>query len=52
MSNRIKGQEIQIGNDYVLPIEQSKVTVQQAKVKKIIEDNALTGFAFLEVETY
>ena len=38
MSNRIKSDEIQIGNHYVLPIEQSKVTVQQAKVKKIIEE--------------
>ena len=38
MSNRIKSDEIQIGNSYVLPIEQSNVTVQQAKVKKIIEE--------------
>lgn len=38
MSNRIKSGEIQIGNNYVLPIEQSNVTVQQAKVKKIIEE--------------
>ena len=38
MSNRIKSNDIQIGNNYVLPIEQSKVTVQQAKVKKIIEE--------------
>lgn len=38
MSNRIKGGEIQIGSSYVLPIEQSKVTVQQAKVKKIIAE--------------
>ena len=38
MSNRIKSQEILIGTNYVLPIEQSKVTVQQAKVKKIIEE--------------
>ena len=38
MSNRIKSQEIQIGDNYVLPIEQSKVTMQQAKVKKIIEE--------------
>lgn len=41
MSNRIKSGEIQIGNNYVLPIEQSKVTVQQAKVKKIIEETDL-----------
>ena len=38
MSNRIKSDEIQIGNSYVLPIEQSNVTAQQAKVKKIIEE--------------
>ena len=38
MSNRIKSDEIQIGNNYVLPIEQTNVTLQQAKVKKIIEE--------------
>jgi flagellar assembly protein FliH len=38
LSNRIKSEEIQIGNNYVLPIEQSGVTRQQAKVKKIIEE--------------
>jgi len=38
LSNRIKSGEIQIGNNYVLPIEQSNVTRQQAKVKKIIEE--------------
>lgn len=38
MSNRIKCDDIQIGNNYILPIEQSNVTVQQAKVKKIIEE--------------
>ena len=38
MSNRIKSDEIQIGKSYVLPIEQSNVTAQQAKVKKIIEE--------------
>lgn len=37
-SNRIKGQEIQIGNNFVLPIEQSRVTVQQAKVQQIIAE--------------
>ncbi len=37
-SNRIKSNDIQIGNNYVLPIEQSNVTVQQAKVMKIIEE--------------
>jgi len=36
LSNRIKSDEIQIGNSYVLPIEQSNVTAQQAKVKKIM----------------
>ena len=38
MSNRIKSDAIQIGNNFVLPIEQSNVTIQQAKVKKIIEE--------------
>lgn len=38
MSNRIKSNDIQIGNNYVLPIEQSNVTLSQAKVKKIIEE--------------
>ena len=38
MSSRIKSGDIQIGNSYVLPIEQSNVTLQQAKVKKIIEE--------------
>ena len=37
-SNRIKSNDIQIGNNYVLPIEQSSVTISQAKVKKIIEE--------------
>lgn len=38
MSNRIKSNDIQIGKNYVLPIEQSNVTLQQAKVKQIIEE--------------
>ena len=38
MSNRIKSDDIQIGNSYVLPIEQSNVTLSQAKVKKIFEE--------------
>ena len=38
MSNRIKSNDIQIGNSYVLPIEQSNVTLSQAKVKKIFEE--------------
>jgi len=38
LSNRIKSGEIQIGSSYVLPIEQTKVTAQQAKVKKIIAE--------------
>ena len=37
-SNRIKSNKIQMGNNYVLPIEQSNVTMQQAKVKQIIEE--------------
>lgn len=37
-SNRIKGQEIQIGDNFVLPIEQTRVTRQQAKVQQIIEE--------------
>jgi flagellar assembly protein FliH len=38
LSNRIKSDDIQIGNSYVLPIEQSNVTLSQAKVKKIFEE--------------
>jgi flagellar assembly protein FliH len=38
LSNRIKSNDIQIGKNYVLPIEQSNVTLQQAKVKQIIEE--------------
>ena len=37
-SNRIKSQEIQIGANFVLPIEQSRVTQQQAKVQQIIAE--------------
>lgn len=38
-SNRIKSGEIQIGTEsYVMPIEHSNVTRQQAKVQKIIEE--------------
>lgn len=37
-SNRIKGQGIQIGNNFILPIEQSRVTQQQEKVQKIIAE--------------
>jgi len=37
-SNRIVGKEIQFGESYVLPIEQSKVTLSEAKVKKILAD--------------
>lgn len=37
-SSRIKSDDIQIGNNYILPIEQSNVTLQQAKVKRIIEE--------------
>ena len=38
MSNRIKSGEIQMGNNFVLPIEQSKVTRSEAKVQKIMEE--------------
>ena len=41
MSNRIKSDDIQIGSNYVLPIEQSNVTLSQAKVQKIIEETDL-----------
>lgn len=37
-SSRILNKEIQFGESYVLPIEQSKVTLSQAKVKKIMEE--------------
>ncbi len=37
-SNRIVGKEILYGESYVLPIEQSKVTLSEAKVKKILQD--------------
>lgn len=37
-SGRIKGKVIQVGESYVLPIEQTKVTQQQAKVQKIIAE--------------
>ena len=37
-SNRIIGKEVQFGENYVLPIEQSKVTASEAKVKKILAE--------------
>lgn len=37
-SNRIVNKEIQFGESYVLPIEQSKVTLSQAKVKQIMAE--------------
>ena len=37
-SSRIIGKEVQFGENYVLPIEQSKVTMSEAKVKKILAD--------------
>ena len=40
-SNRIKGQEIQIGDNFVLPIEQTRVTKSQAKVQQILEETDL-----------
>jgi hypothetical protein len=43
LSNRIKSNDIQIGKSYVLPIEQSNVTLSQAKVKKIFEETEQNG---------
>ena len=37
-SSRIKSDEIQMGDNYVLPIEQTRVTRQQAKVQQIIDE--------------
>ncbi len=37
-NNRFQRKNIQFGDSYVLPIEQSKVTLSQAKVKKILEE--------------
>ena len=37
-NNRLQGKEIKFGESYILPIEQSKVTLSQAKVKKILEE--------------
>ena len=37
-SNRITGKEIRFGDNYVLPIEQTKVTASEAKVKQILAD--------------
>ena len=37
-SRRIKSDDIQIGGNFVLPIEQSRVTRQQAKVQQIIDE--------------
>ena len=37
-SNRIINKEIQFGESYILPIEQSKVTLSEAKVKKIMAE--------------
>ncbi len=37
-SNRIKSNEIQMGDSFLLPIEQSNLTRQQAKVRQILED--------------
>ena len=37
-SNRIVGKEVRFGENYVLPIEKSKVTVSEAKVKQILAD--------------
>lgn len=48
MSNRIKSNTIQIGNNYVLPIEQSNVTAQQAKVKRIIEETGVKAQSIID----
>ena len=37
-NNRFQGKEIQYGESYVLPIEQSKVTISEAKVKKMLKE--------------
>ena len=37
-NRRIQGKEIQMGDSFVLPIEQSRVTMSQAKVKQILEE--------------
>ena len=37
-SNRIKGYDIQLGESYVLPAEQTRVTMSQAKMKQILEE--------------
>lgn len=37
-SNRIIGQNIQMGDNFVLPIEQTNVTRQQAKIQQIIQE--------------
>ena len=37
-SKRIKSNEIQIGGNYVLPVEQTNITRQQAKVQQIIAE--------------
>ena len=47
-SNRIKGQEIQMGDNYVLPIEQSRVTRSQAKVQQILEETDMKAQQMLE----
>ena len=37
-NNRFQAKEVKFGKSYILPIEQSKVTMSQAKVKKILEE--------------
>ena len=37
-NNRIVRRDVQFGSSYILPIEQSKVTQSEAKVKKILAD--------------
>ena len=47
-SNRIVAKGIQFGESYVLPIEQSKVTQSQAKVKQILEETDLKAKQILD----
>ena len=46
--NRIINTPVQFGESYILPIEQSKVTLSQAKVKKIMEDTEIKAQQIIE----
>ncbi len=37
-NNRLQAKTVKFGESYILPIEQSKVTLSQAKMKKILEE--------------